>query len=117
VIPLEDEDGNHAAYDGGLPRWSATRPARDDALDNLMLRGSHDLRYTFSAWLEDAGIPAKVIYELMGHAGGHRSGGEGNDRRLLPAHHPGDGGPCGGRHRAAVGRRPPGVCYRPGSCL
>jgi integrase len=39
--------------------------------------GSHDLRHTFSTWLEDAGIPARVIDELMGHAGGHR-GGEGS---------------------------------------
>jgi integrase len=32
--------------------------------------GPHDLRHTFSTWLEDAGIPAPVIDELMGH---HRS--------------------------------------------
>jgi integrase len=30
-------------------------------------RGPHDLRHTFSTWLEDAGIPARVIDELMGH--------------------------------------------------
>jgi integrase len=29
--------------------------------------GPHDLRHTFSTWLEDAGIPARVIDELMGH--------------------------------------------------
>jgi hypothetical protein len=28
--------------------------------------------------LEDAGIPARVIDELMGHAGGHRGGREGS---------------------------------------
>src|SRR5215207_3248022 len=28
--------------------------------------GPHDLRHTFSTWLEDAGIPARVIDELMG---------------------------------------------------
>jgi integrase len=63
--------------DNGEPRWSPTDPPRDDSLDNLQLRGPHDLRHTFSTWLEDAGIPARVIDELMGHAGGHR-GGEGS---------------------------------------
>jgi integrase len=61
----------------GQPRWSPTDPPRDDALDHLQLRGPHDLRHTFSTWLEDAGIPARVIDELMGHAGSHR-GGEGS---------------------------------------
>ena len=36
-------------------------------LSHLQLRGSHDFRHTFSTWLEDAGIPARVIDELMGH--------------------------------------------------
>ena len=63
------EDAN-----AGQPRWLATDPPRDDSLDNLKLRGPHDLRHTFSTWLEDAGIPARVIDELMGHAGGHRGG-------------------------------------------
>jgi Phage integrase family len=58
----------------GQPRWSPTDPPRDDSLDHLRLRGPHDLRHTFSTWLEDAGIPARVIDELMGHAGGHRGG-------------------------------------------
>jgi integrase len=35
-------------------------------LGHLQLRGPHDLRHTFSTWLEDAGIPARVIDELMG---------------------------------------------------
>jgi hypothetical protein len=64
-------------YHGESPRWSATDPPRNDALDNLQLRGPHDLRHTFSTWLEDAGIPARVIDELMGHAGSH-GGGEGS---------------------------------------
>jgi Phage integrase family len=59
------------------PRWSPTDPPRDESLDNLQVRGPHDLRHTFSTWLEDAGIPGRVIDELMGHTGGHR-GGEGS---------------------------------------
>jgi integrase len=31
------------------------------------LRGAHDFRHTFATWLEDVGIPARVIDELMGH--------------------------------------------------
>jgi CHAT domain/Phage integrase family len=65
------------ADNGQPPRWSPTAPPRDDSLDHLQLRGPHDLRHTFSTWLEDAGIPARVIDELMGHAGSHR-GGEGS---------------------------------------
>jgi integrase len=63
---------------GEPPRWSATSPPRDAILDDLSLRGPHDLRHTFSTWLEDAGIPGRVIDELMGHAGGHRGGREGS---------------------------------------
>jgi integrase len=57
-------------------RWVACDPpTRDDLLGQLRLRGPHDLRHTFATWLEDAGIPARVIDELMGHAGGRRGGG------------------------------------------
>jgi integrase len=70
----------HTAGDGQPPRWSATDPPRDDPLVNLRLRGPHDLRHTFSTWLEDAGIPARVIDELMGHAGGRGDGGEHGQR-------------------------------------
>jgi integrase len=68
------------APDGDLPRWLATDPPRDDTLADLKLRGPHDLRHTFSTWLEDAGIPGRVIDELMGHAGGRRGGGEQDGR-------------------------------------
>jgi integrase len=68
----------HEEDTGQPPRWSPTDPPRDHTLDNLKLRGPHDLRHTFSTWLEDAGIPARVIDELMGHAGGHRGGREGS---------------------------------------
>ena len=60
-------------------RWIACQPpGRDDLLGQLRLRGPHDLRHTFATWLEDAGIPARVIDELMGNAGGHRSGRDGS---------------------------------------
>jgi integrase len=70
----------HAADRGEPARWSAADPPRDDVLADLKLRGPHDLGHTFSTWLEDAGIPARVIDELMGHAGGRRGGGEQDGR-------------------------------------
>jgi integrase len=50
---------------------SASRRAGAD-LAHLHLRGPHDLRHSFSTWLEDEGIPARVIDELMGHQRSHR---------------------------------------------
>jgi integrase len=48
-------------------------------LAHLDLHGPHDLRHTFATWLEDAGIPSRVIDELMGHSGGrHGQSGAGN---------------------------------------
>jgi integrase len=52
-------------------RWAAA-PRAPGPLDHLDLHGPHDLRHTFATWLEDAAIPARVIDELMGHAGGRR---------------------------------------------
>jgi integrase len=47
-------------------------------LEAVELHGAHDLRHTYATWLEDAGIPARVIDELMGHQasshGGHLRG-------------------------------------------
>jgi integrase len=50
---------------------SAVAHAGADLAD-LDPHGPHDLRHTFSTWLEDAGIPARVIDELMGHERGRR---------------------------------------------
>jgi integrase len=38
----------------------------------LLQYDKHDLRHTFATWLEDAGIRARVIDEMMGHADGRR---------------------------------------------
>jgi hypothetical protein len=54
-------------------RWSAVPTARDPLLEAVDLHGAHDLRHTYATWLEDAGIPARVIDELMGHEATGRS--------------------------------------------
>jgi integrase len=41
-------------------------------LPELDPHGPHDLRHTFATWLEDGGVPARVIDELMGHQAGRR---------------------------------------------
>ena len=59
----------------GLRDWMeghATVARAGADLAHLDLRGPHDLRHTFATWLEDAGIPSRVIDELMGHAAGRR---------------------------------------------
>jgi integrase len=58
---------------------TATHRARTD-LAHLQLRGPHDLRHSFSTWLEDEGIPARVIDELMGHQRSRRGELEGGSR-------------------------------------
>jgi integrase len=44
------------------------------------LRGPHDLRHTFSTWLEDAGIRPGAIDELMGHQRSRRGELDGGSR-------------------------------------
>ena len=67
-------------------------------LVGLDLRGPHDLRHTFATWLEDDGIPTRVIDELMGQAATRRPSWA-SDR----------GSPMG----AIYGTRP--ATWRPGS--
>jgi predicted ArsR family transcriptional regulator len=55
-------------------RWAALAVAHDPLLDAVELHGAHDLRHTYATWLEDAGIPARVIDELMGHQASSRGG-------------------------------------------
>ena len=55
-------------------RWAALPVAGDPMLDAVELHGAHDLRHTYATWLEDAGIPARVIDELMGHQASSRGG-------------------------------------------
>jgi hypothetical protein len=55
-------------------RWLALPTARDPLLDAVDLRGAHDFRHTFATRLENAGIPARVIDEPMGHEATSRVG-------------------------------------------
>jgi integrase len=59
-------------------RWSALELAHDPLLDVVDLHGAHDLRHTYATWLEDAGIPARVIDELMGHEASGRGQHQGS---------------------------------------
>jgi integrase len=65
--------GLRRLYQGAIDRAGAD-------LAHLQLRGPHDLRHSFSTWLEDAGIPARVIDELMGHQRSRHGELEGGSR-------------------------------------
>jgi integrase len=52
--------------------YKAAAEAAAADLAHLDLRGPYDLRHTFATWLEDGGVPARVIDELMGHGGRRR---------------------------------------------
>jgi hypothetical protein len=55
-------------------RWMALPTSPDPLLEAVDLHGAHDFRHPFATWLEDAGIPARVIDELMGHEATSRAG-------------------------------------------
>jgi integrase len=63
-----------ATADPRSHRWMLQSAAHHPLLDAVDLHGAHDFRHTFSTWLEDAGIPVRVIDELMGHQASGRSG-------------------------------------------
>jgi len=69
---LEDA-GLAVAGGGGDSRRCSAVAIGPGPLRRLHLSGPHDLRHTFATWLEDAGVPARVIDELMGHAGGRHA--------------------------------------------
>jgi integrase len=90
LVALATLDGVGLAAEDQAGRWVACDPpSREHLLGELRLRGPHDLRHTFATWLEDAGIPTRVIDELMGHAGGRHGGGA----------HPREGSLTGTRYR------------------
>jgi predicted ArsR family transcriptional regulator len=63
-----------ATADAQTQRWTRRPAAHHPLLEAVDLHGAHDFRHTFSTWLEDAGIPARVIDELMGHQASGRTG-------------------------------------------
>jgi integrase len=65
------------------PPWRPLPTASDPLPEAVDLHGAHDFRHTFATWLEDAGIPSRMIDELMGHSGGRRGGGGKHELRLL----------------------------------
>jgi integrase len=62
------------ASEDNQQRWVALPTTPDPLLEAVDLHGAHDFRHTFATWLEDAGIPARVIDEVMGHEATSRAG-------------------------------------------
>jgi len=86
----------------GTERPVSLPTARDPLLEAVDLHGAHNFRHTFATWLEDAGIPARVIDEVMGHEATSRAGQQrGSAMGAHYRHHPGDGRPHRHGHRAA----------------
>jgi predicted ArsR family transcriptional regulator len=67
-------DADTAAMDPQTRRWMLRPATQHPLLEAVDLHGAHDFRHTFSTWLEDAGIPARVIDEVMGHQASGRAG-------------------------------------------
>jgi integrase len=59
------------ASDAGC--WAVAPAGRARRFNHLALHGPHDLRHTLATWLEDAGIPDRVIDEMMGHDNSNRA--------------------------------------------
>ncbi len=78
---------DHGDQDGRGACWSVLLAARHPLLDAVELHGAHDFRHTFSTWLEDAGIPTRVIDELMGHGRSRRGELDGGSRIGLHYRH------------------------------
>ena len=53
---------------------AAVTTVRDPLLEAVDRHGAYNFRHTFATWLEDAGIPARVIDEVMGHEATSRVG-------------------------------------------
>jgi Cation efflux family/Phage integrase family len=62
--------GLFAIADAQTQGWTLLPGAQHPLPEAVDLHGAHDFRHTFATWLEDGGIPARVIDELMGHQAG-----------------------------------------------
>jgi integrase len=71
ILRLDDLRPPNAPHNLRRVYQAAVAAAGED-LAHLDLHGPHDLRHTFATWLEDAGMPSRVIDELMGHSAGRR---------------------------------------------
>jgi hypothetical protein len=91
-----------ALEDDQASGWGATPSHPDPLLEAVDLHGAHDFRHTFATWLEDAGVPARVIDEVMGHEATSRTGQRGS---AMGAHYRHTTTEMAGRVAAAVQQR------------